>query len=1699
MRNIIPLSLALMAVYLVLTPAAKSAVPPDYAGKQIIVKFSKPVTDLLQMKFNETVSPAQIKFSRSLDILNKKYRLKKVEPLFRNFKKRRHKIKNLLKKDKTLLTEKEKHILRRLKRARKNAAVPALDRIYLLDIEPLPNRSLEDVVTEYNQNPDVEYAELNYTVSICKTPNDPLFLIQWPLNNMGQMYPESGKFTHSPGTPDADIDAPGAWDVNTGSDRIVVAVIDTGVDYNHRDLLGNIWFNTDEIPGNGLDDDGNGRIDDIHGYDFINEDSDPKDDNGHGTHCAGIIAAEGNNGLDTTGVCWNTRIMALKFLSSAGTGNLTNAVRAFYYAVENGADVASNSWIGGPYIETVQQAINYAYSQGVIMVAAAGNGNTTVPFYPAYYDNVISVAATDSDDNRAAFSNYGDWIDIAAPGVDILSLRAKDTSIGTVYDPYTTILSGTSMSCPHIAAACALLVGIRPGISIDSIEQAMAESADDIDPEICVSGRLNMYAAMLRMRGSQGTVWIDDDAYSCSALMKIKLFDTDLESYGSQQITVTTDGGDYETVLLTESDSTLGIFAGGILLESGPPNTEDAILQVSHGQVITATYNDDDDGTGNTATVTDTAQVDCEPPVIFNVDIDAPGPEPTVTFQTDEPSTARLLYATVCSANDYTVEDDPILTTNHTIILKTVSPETDYFFVIEAEDAFGNQVTDDNSGNCYSFTTNQAVDLYVPGDHPTIQEAINLAWPGTTVWVADGTYTGHGNRDIDFKARPIIVKSSNGPASCIIDCNGTQLQNHRAFYFHNAENESSVLDGFTITNGYARDGAAIYCQSSRPTIKNCIITANTAGRNGGAIYGCSGYIINCTIADNLADLGGGLYACSGQITNSTVTRNFARFGAGFYACNGTIVNTRIIANTAHVSGGGLYACNGTISLCTVVGNSAQLAGAMISCSGAVNNSIIWANRPQDAVIRNSCVPLYSCVQEGSDGADSIDSDPCFVEPGYWDPNGTPDDTTDDFWVDGDYHISTNSPCVDAGNFAYCMSVPGTDFDNQMRLTGAQIDMGCYETASVTDPDADWLSPHDENLYGTDPNLPDTDSDGLLDGIEILAGTNPLMYDPLRNWCVPDDCATVQQAVFFARPGETVILSPGTYYENLNIAKRDILLTGEYPDDPAVVAATIINADTDANEITTSGRAITFSLADTHNCRIRGLTIADGNTYYGGGIYGGDFLTEITNCTITANKAVAQGGGMYNYDGTIDNCIINQNTAAGGGGLAACNGTISNCTITYNLAEVGGGGLAGCNGKITDCNISSNSAASGGGIFGGSADVVGSIIRNNSAGYGGGIGFCTGSIADCTITGNSAGKNGGGINTCEGPVTDSTISQNSAVNGGGIYAAVNLISNCTIIGNSADYGGGLNSCTAPVSNCIVADNTAVIGAGLYSCTDKINNCTISGNSASMAAGLFACPGPVTNCTITENTAQSFGGGILNFAANELVLTGSVLWANQADNARDQLAQLNVPDPVVNYCCIQGLTGDLGGTGNIPDDPAFMDPNNENFHLSLFSPCINAGDPCYAPEPNETDLDGSPRVIAGRIDIGAFESNHIQARLWLYPQTINRQSRIKNVIAWMHLPEGITKDQIDEDEPLLLYPCPLEPLNQYIFEHGRTDRKRTYVLACYDTAELLSTVPDNGPVDIQVIGSLNTGQQYYGRGFIKILDRQNPHQWRLLKNQ
>ncbi|HZN02383.1 MAG TPA: S8 family peptidase, partial [Candidatus Polarisedimenticolia bacterium] len=267
------------------------------------------------------------------------------------------------------------------------------------------------------RNPRVVYAEPNYILTADVVPNDPRFNELYGMLNTGQ----------TGGTTDADIDADQAWGVSRGSHDVLVGVIDTGIDYNHPDLAANIWTNPGEIPGNTIDDDGNGFVDDIHGYDFANNDSDPFDDNGHGSHCSGTIGGVGNNGVGVAGVNWQVSLMALKFLSGGGSGTTANAVRAVEYSTMMGVDLTSNSWGGGGFSQALYDAVAAAGAANIAFVAAAGNDGTdndVSPHYPSNYDlaNVISVAATDHNDAKASFSNWGaTTVDLGAPGVNILS------------------------------------------------------------------------------------------------------------------------------------------------------------------------------------------------------------------------------------------------------------------------------------------------------------------------------------------------------------------------------------------------------------------------------------------------------------------------------------------------------------------------------------------------------------------------------------------------------------------------------------------------------------------------------------------------------------------------------------------------------------------------------------------------------------------------------------------------------------------------------------------------------------------------------------------------------------------------------------------------------------------------------------------------------------------------------------------------------------------------------------------------------------------------------------------------------------------------------------------------------------------------------------------------------------------------------
>ena len=370
-----------------------------------------------------------------------------------------------------------------------SADAPDLSRIYKVEFGM--DADIESLIQEYRQNPAVEYAEPNYIYHTFAIPDDARFGEQWALDQAS----------------DHDIDATEAWDIEKGNESTIIAIIDTGVQWDHPDLAANIWNNTDEIPNNGIDDDNNNFIDDVRGWDFVdnattidecididceNEDNNPMDGSGHGTHCAGIAAAVTGNGVGVAGVCPNCRIMPVRAGFKVGdTGALKNddIAEAIIYAAYNGADVISMSFGGSEDASIIYDAVEYAYSKGVILVASAGNNYGDVKNYPAAYEKVISVSSTTSTDGKSYFSNYGYWVDVAAPGSDILSTY--------INNDYKT-LSGTSMACPHVVGLVGLILSKKnSNFNQEEVRKIIKSSVEPISTDKYMGfGRINAHQAL---------------------------------------------------------------------------------------------------------------------------------------------------------------------------------------------------------------------------------------------------------------------------------------------------------------------------------------------------------------------------------------------------------------------------------------------------------------------------------------------------------------------------------------------------------------------------------------------------------------------------------------------------------------------------------------------------------------------------------------------------------------------------------------------------------------------------------------------------------------------------------------------------------------------------------------------------------------------------------------------------------------------------------------------------------------------------------------------------------------------------------------------------------------------------------------------------------------------------------------------------
>ncbi len=380
--------------------------------------------------------------------------------------------------------------------------VSSLSSDWIIEVQPHQTGSEIDLnsLAKLAVSAGAKHVEPDYLLSVLKDPNDPAYFDRttWWFNNVGQ----------NGGVTDADIDAREAWDIQDSASDVIIAVIDTGARLTHEDLKDNFWNNPGEIPGNQLDDDQNGYIDDFHGINAINNDGNPVDDHGHGTHLAGIIAAKGNNAKGTVGVIWKGQIMPLKFMASNGSGSVSDAIQCIDYAINKSAQIINASWgnVGQSFF--LERAIRRTRDNGIVFVTAAGNSSQDIeetPNFPASYtfSNIISVCATTERDTLVSFSNYGNLsVDLGAPGASIYSTYFRN-------DADYHEISGSSMAAALVSGSVAALIQKYPDAGYEKWIEAILQSVDSLpalEEKTVSGGRLNLNGALRFLQTNEDLV-----------------------------------------------------------------------------------------------------------------------------------------------------------------------------------------------------------------------------------------------------------------------------------------------------------------------------------------------------------------------------------------------------------------------------------------------------------------------------------------------------------------------------------------------------------------------------------------------------------------------------------------------------------------------------------------------------------------------------------------------------------------------------------------------------------------------------------------------------------------------------------------------------------------------------------------------------------------------------------------------------------------------------------------------------------------------------------------------------------------------------------------------------------------------------------------------------------------------------------------
>ncbi len=1417
-----------------------------------------------------------------------------------------------------------------------------------LQLVEVPVGDVAIALDALRKDANVLYAEPDYTVYATAIPNDTDFPTLWGMNNVGQTV------NSDPGVAGADVRAPQAWDFFTGDPNMLVGVLDTGVDYLHPDLVGNIWTNTAELNGlPDVDDDGNGYVDDIHGYDTLWDDGDPMDDHGHGTHVAGTIGAVANNGMGVAGVNWRCKIVAVKFLNAAGSGLVSDAIEGIQYLVDNGVRVSNHSWGGVTYSQALFDAFAAAQAAGHLAVAAAGNGtpffgnpaDTDIfPFYPSGYDlpNIVSVGATNNDEVRASFTNYGrSSVDVGAPGVFVYS-----TFLGGDY----AFLSGTSMATPHVVGAVAMLMGRRPELSWQSVRDHIVRTAraePSYDGLWSTSGVLNLVAAVADCNGN-GIRDEFDSGSDCNAngvLDECEVFDCNSNGIPDD---------------CDIAGASTDCNANAIPDECEPDCNSNGVAD------------DCDISSGGWS--------DCN----GNKIPDACEPEGNLDCNNNGTIDLCDIAGTSRDCNDNAIPDECDIATG------------------TLTDADLNGLADECPPN-FSL-----IPVGATGAHTIVGDRIFLPSGGQTVtlemrmydWSADTT----NQRLVGYQGTLDASGFDNGQGSPLafaaMPCDTSD------------DCRASFTRGVCLPTGLCTLHTASFIDTNRPdyVFFDLAALAGTFDYTEQLGTAGTGALVWEVVSEAVTDAGASKYGATIKIdvppgavgahrltfttendlsfwiaengSSSVPSRFLPAFiilpsdcnnngtedyddvvGGDSMDCNGNFIpdecemdcNLNAIPDDCDITVGTSADCNGS----GIPDECEVLDGSAVDCNGngKPDDCDITSGASLDCTVNgipDECERAPDCNGNASADANDI----CTGASVDCNANDVPDEC--------DIASSVSTDCNTNGTPDECDLASGTSGDCNTNLLPDECDI-----ADGTSNDCDANGAPDECQ-------PDCNGNVIADSCDISSGTSLDLFPPGGDG-IPDECQ-----VDCNGDGIPDAMQPdcngNQVPDDCDIADgtSDDCNSNGFPDE--------CEPDCNANGVA-DGCDISsgVSLDDAGNgvpdeCEIIIYVDASASGNNDGSSWANAFnelVDAFDAATVASDTSILVASGTYTPSRgfgnrslsfeTVDGLSVYGAFPPGGGRFSDRDTAVFQTTLSGDL--------------LGDDSLSDGSSAENSwSIVHVGPDVLSSrldgfLIRaahnDNSVSLGGGAIRCDGrsTITNCTIEGNHANSSGSGI----------------LINGNWPNAHAIAV-NCIFRDNYAGWGTiRTNTGSATLINCLIIGNRGAFHGGM---------------DASLAAGDRLV---VVNSAFVGNTATFINRDAGLYVSNgyNATIVNSIFWNNSLNGRFDEIVQLHIESGVadIRNSRVQGWTGQLGGSGNSGDDPLFVDmigPDglpgtaDDNLRLQPQSTYIDAGDSAGLVEDfadldldgvflenTSLDLAGRPREIDGlangarTVDIGAYE--------------------------------------------------------------------------------------------------------------------------------